>query len=200
VRFSVQGRYDFTGEPVAVGRVERGTLRAGAELVALPGGGRVRVRRIVDFPPRELESLDEGRAGSVIVDRPERLRRGAVLAPREALPPAGTGVAGRTFCLGPAPIARGARYLFRCATQEVQVRVESVEDRLDSGSLAPLPPGDEAGPLELAVVRLRGDEPLVTEDPNESPALGRFVLEHRGAPVALGMVIGPAPPRGGARR
>ncbi|HAK94153.1 MAG TPA: hypothetical protein DCM87_03895 [Planctomycetes bacterium] len=188
-RFSVQDVYDFTPRKVAAGRVERGELAAGDRLVVVPGGAAVTVERIPVFPDGALERLPAGCAGALELDRPERVRRGHVLAPAADAPRASREVRGRVFCLGPQALAAGARYIFRLATQDLRARVAAIEERFDTGVLAPRAPEGTLAPLELGLLALELDGECVTEDGNLSPALGRFVLEDEAGPVAFGMVV-----------
>jgi bifunctional enzyme CysN/CysC len=188
LRFSVQDRYDFLADRVVAGRVERGVLRSGDTLIAVPGGDTVRVLAIVEFPDARREILPAGFSGSIVVDRPDRIRRGQILSPAAALPASKRTVRGRTFCLGQAGIRCGDRFLLRCAMQEAEATVCRIDERLDSGRLAPRPAGDRMEALDLALVTFALTADIVTEDPNESPALGRFVLEDAETAVACGMV------------
>ncbi len=188
-RFSVQDVYDFTPRKVAAGRVERGEIAAGDRLIAVPGGAAVTVERIAAFPNGGLERLGSGCAGALVLDRPERVRRGLVLAPAAEAPVAARQVKGRVFCLGPRPLAVGARFVFRLATQDLRARIGAIEERFDTGALAPRPPEGTLAPLELGLLVLELDGECVAEDGNLSPALGRFVLEDDDGPAAFGMVV-----------
>ncbi len=189
VRFSVQDTYDFTPEKVVAGRVERGTLCLGDTLVTVPGGAAVKVAKILEFPDVQLPRIEAGQAGSLVLDRPESVRRGQVLAPAGDAPPSTRTLPGRVFCLGPAAIEQGARLVLRLATQDLSVRVAAVEERFDTGGLSPRGPGHVLAPLDLGRLTLAVDGECVAEDANLSPALGRFVLENDAGPVAFGMVL-----------
>jgi len=191
VLFSVQDVYDFSPEPVVAGRLERGTLRPGELLLALPEGDEVLVEKIVSFPHRLLAVLEPGAAGTLVTHSRTVLRGGQVLCEPSARPRTTKVFQGRTFALGPEPLRCAERLVFRCATQETAVVPRKVTERFDSGTLSPRPAGETLDPFDIALVAFESEEPVVLEDPASVPSLGRFVLEEKGETVALGMVVFP---------
>ncbi len=185
-RFTVQTVLRHDGNATVVGRVLSGSVAEGDSLTVCPGGGTVAVRTVRRFP-EDHAPAEAGESVGLVLAGPEP-ERGDVLAPAGDLPRATATPAGRVFWLADQPLEVGEELALRCATQLVRVRVESVADRLDTATLEPLPGGTALASMELANVRLAAERPVVTESFERLPALGRFVLERRGAAAGFGIV------------
>ena len=185
-RFPVQAVFRHDGHSTVVGRVLSGSVAEGDALTVCPGGAAVRVRTVRRFP-EDHAAAEPGESVGLILDGPEPVR-GDVLAPAADLPRSTRTPAGRVFWLAEKPLEVGEELALRCATQVLEVRVESVTERLDSATLEPLPEGRALASMELANVRLSAQSPVVLESFDRLAALGRFVLERGGAAAGFGIV------------
>jgi sulfate adenylyltransferase subunit 1 (EFTu-like GTPase family) len=91
--------------------------------------------------------------------------------------------------MGDEPLRRGERVVLRVITQETVCRVEAIERRVDSASLAVIE--ERAGALgtaEVGELALALDAPLVVEP---FGSLGRVVLDRRGSVAGAGILLGP---------
>jgi bifunctional enzyme CysN/CysC len=186
VRFPVQDVYPRDGVEIAVGRLLSGRLAEGDTLAACVGGGRLDVREICRFPADHGPAV-AGESIGLVVNGPTP-RRGEVLASSDDVPVASTTLRGRVFWMDQTPLQQGERLALRLATQLVDASVSALTDRVDSATLDPLPDGTGLALMDLAVVELTLDHPVVAEPFTRVPGLGRFVLERAGRAVGMGTV------------
>ncbi|MGQ9477801.1 MAG: sulfate adenylyltransferase subunit 1 [Candidatus Bipolaricaulia bacterium] len=201
--FPIQDLYELDGKRIIVGRVEAGVLRRGAKVRVLPEGELVTIRSIERWtpkgwiarnaPPKFGESPIEahpGEAVGVTVEEGLTLERGQVLCLPGAEPAVVTGFTANLFCLAKGGLELGEELTLRLATQEVQARLEAIEERLDSASLEVL----EREParlecLDVGRVWITTASPIVATGFAELRELGRFVLDRKQGEVSAGGII-----------
>jgi len=185
-RFPVQDVYRFDGETIVAGRLLSGGIAEGDSLVAHPGGAAIEVREVRRFPASRAPAVAGESIGLIVAGATPA--RGVVLASADDAPTVTDRPSGRVFWLAEAPLALGDTLTLRCATQAAPVRVASIEARIDTATLAALPPAEHLERMELGTVHLHAERPLVFESFAALPGLGRFVLERGGVPVGAGIV------------
>ncbi len=78
--------------------------------------------------------------------------------------------------------------MFKCATQEAECRIDRIERKIDSSSLETIKENsDKIENREVANVTIKTEKPVVIENFNTTPEMGRFVLE-RNDTVAGGII------------
>ena len=191
LRLPVQDAITLQKRPVVLGRVESGEVRLGQRLVFLPSGACASVASlcVLDEPRRragagECVGLTLGPALSV--------PRGEVACPAESPAAPLRRWRATVFWMAPEPLRVGERIVARAATQEVPCRVERIEQRLDSATLALL---EAEAPVlretEIGSAVLAAERPMVLEPFHSVPELGRLVLT-RGDAVVGGAIVGAA--------
>ncbi len=170
------------------GRLARGAVRAGDEIVALPSGLRARVVA-VEMPGGEVESAAAPASVALRLDRELDIARGDVVCAVADAPTPRRELAATVCWMHERPARAGARLLVKHGTRTTRAIVERIDGRLDLGSLAAVP----AGALEvndLGRVALRLAAPLAADDFAACRATGAFILidEATNATVAAGMV------------
>ncbi len=188
LRFPVQDVYEIEGERVVVGRIEAGTISRGQDATVLPGSLPCRISRIVKFNEKDVASSGAGESIGLVVDG-AKPKRGEVLTDGF---PATVGVAAdaNIFWLLGTPYTLGTPLTWKSSTQSVSCAIDRIYRRFDPATLEMVE--TEAGRInnsEVAEVRIRFDEPVVTDRFSEIPEMGRFVLEVNGYPVAGGIVV-----------
>ena len=171
------------------GQLAGGVLRAGDEVVVLPGGRRTRVAAVETydgeldeaFPPmsvivRLADDLDVGR-GDLLC------RPGDAPAPSREL------VADLCW-MAEAPLRAGGRYAIKHTTRSARAVVDAIEHRVDVHTLDPVPGPDALGLNDIGRVRLRMSAPLVADTYARNRATGSFVLidEATNDTVGAGMI------------
>jgi sulfate adenylyltransferase subunit 1 len=170
------------------GRIEAGSLQAGAPVLALPGGRRSRVRAI-RLGGTVLPAARAGQSVTLELEDDLDLGRGDLLAD-PARPPAQGRCLEATLCLlAEAPVRAGARLLLQAGTREVRTLLQTIHSRLDLTALRGRP-ADQLEMNDIADVRLRLQADLPADPYGQDRATGAFILvdEATQATVAGGMV------------
>lgn len=188
LRFAVQTVVGAPGRRRIAGRVESGTLRPG-QVLADAAGARCVVRSIERFGESALEQAEAGDSVGLLFDGTEPAP-GTVLAPPDQ--PLTRGRSWHIRILSTSdttPIGEGDRCVVRYAAASAPARVERIESRWDSSTLAPV---TEEGPVrftEFADLRLRLDAAAPADRVRDCVQLGRFMLcDEDGRALALGVV------------
>jgi len=188
LRLPVQDVYEIDGRNLAVGRIAAGKVSKGDTVVVCPKGVEGKVASIETFDG-PLDSALAGESVGVMVDGEVELSRGLTLTdPRAAL---GTTekLMASVFWMSPDPLKRGERIALRLATQEVPCVVESIANRMDSGSLEIIDEdADQLADTEVAEVTLVSDDGVNSESFSHVPEMGRLVLM-RGSDIVGGGIV-----------
>jgi sulfate adenylyltransferase subunit 1 (EFTu-like GTPase family) len=184
MRYPVQDVYVIDGRRIFVGRVESGIIKEGDEVTVLPDPRKTKIKSIEVY----MKDVKEAEAGmSVGVTTADKLfiERGNVLCSGE-LPEVTDTLNARVFWMSRNPMEGGERLVLRLATQEVDCSV-NVNRRIDSSTLKVLGEGG-VNNNEVAEAEIKTEKPVVVEDFNDIPELGRFVLV-RGNDVVAGGIV-----------
>ncbi|MCD6110516.1 MAG: 50S ribosome-binding GTPase [Thermoplasmata archaeon] len=182
LRFAVQDVYNIEGKRIIVGRVEAGTLRRGDEIVILPTGERTRVKSIEEFMREGVEEAPPGKSTGITLEDKLFVDRGQILCRlEEETPKMVSEVKGSIFWMSSEPLQVGESVIFKCSTQEAPCRVEAIERRIDSSTLEVIEENSSRlENREVGEVTLSFASPVIVEDFNVTPELGRFVIEKEG--------------------
>lgn len=188
LRFPVQDIYDIDGESIVVGRVEAGVLRKGQSLFILPRKAASRVLEIRKFLEDGVTEAPSGDCVGITVEG-GGLKRGDILV--DAVTSTITdSIRANIFWMVDMDYKLGVPLTFKCATQEVNGRIERIYRRFDPASVEIVE--NEASvikPAEVAEVEIRLEKTVAVDSFSDIPEMGRFVLEHAGYPVAGGIII-----------
>jgi len=189
LRLSVQDVYRFDGRRIVAGRVEGGSLAAGSRVVVLPDGLASEVLTIERFHS-DRGAAEAGECVGVTLPDGVDVRRGQLLCDPGDMPLLASALGLRVFWMADEPLRRGESLTLRLSTQETACRVAGIRRRIDSASLdvveenAAVLAETEVGELDMVL-----PAPVVAEPLARTPALGRVVLERRGAVVGAGVVL-----------
>ncbi len=170
------------------GQVAGGVLRVGDAVTVLPGGATTTVTGI-DVFEGEIVSAPAGQSVTVRLTDDVDVARGDLLVAGAPVTP--TRELEADICwMAEAPLRAGGRYALKHTTSNVRAIVDGVSDRLDVGTLEPVP-----GPAELALndigrVKLRVSRELAIDPYAVNRATGAFILidEASNETVGAGMV------------
>jgi len=170
------------------GMVSGGTLRAGDEVVALPGGGRSRIESVGTFDGALVEA---GSSLSVTLALTDDLDvgRGDLIAPVDGAPEVLREFDATVCWFGEQPVEAGRRFRIKHTTRITAARLLSVAGRLDVDSLA-LVGADALDHNDIGVVRIAVATPIAADPYHVNRVTGSFVIidESTNATVAAGMV------------
>lgn len=186
LRFPVQDIYVVDRKIIAVGRIEAGVLRKGQEIFVLP---QKRKAKVVEIKKYMEDNIIEAGAGDCVGVRIEgnEPERGQILADRISSMITDT-VRANIFWMSK-DYQPGMTFTFRCATQEVRGRINSIYKRFDPASVEAIEyNADDIKLSEIAEVEIKLEAPVAIDKFSDIPQLGRFTLEHEGYPVAAGII------------
>jgi len=184
-RLDVQDVYRRDGERVLVGTVASGALEAGADVVLLPAGVRVRAERLVRWPDGETRIARAGESVGVVLDGDRFAGRGDTLAAWSIPPRTAQRVALETFWLDLRPPVPGERLRLKRGTQAVPVVVDGAPSVYDIEAARD---ADERGEAQHNIVRLavRAATPIVFDRRADDPHGARTVLLRGDRVIAIG--------------
>jgi sulfate adenylyltransferase subunit 1 (EFTu-like GTPase family) len=188
-RFPVQyvnrPNLDFRGY---AGTVASGAIYARQPVIALPGGHRSRIDRIVTADG-DLATAAAGQAVTLTLTDEIDISRGDVIVPADDPLAAGAEVTARVLWMDEEPLSPGQNLLVKLGTATANARVARLHHAIDIHSFEPRMAATLAM-NEIAVAEIVFDRPLVNADYATDRELGALVLVDRmtNRTVALGVV------------
>ena len=214
LRFCVQDVYRFDGRRIIAGRIETGTLRVGDELIFSPAN-KSSVVATIERWPQVILSRVEGSPGasstvtqrdsstslgmtvvagdSVGITLAEQIfvERGYVASHQNQTPVETNRFHADLFWIVREPLRVGQFYDLRLATQEVKCQIVSIEQVMDSSTLETK--SDQREQLErneIGRLTIQTRSPLVIDNYDRVPNLGRFVIVDDGKICGGGTIFG----------
>lgn len=192
LRFCVQDVYRFDERRIIAGRIETGTLRVGDQLVFSPANKSSVVATIERWNARE--NNDPAVAGdSIGITLSEQIfvERGYVASHENETPIETNRFHADLFWIVREPLRIGHLYSLRLATQDVKCEIVSIERVMDSSTLEAKRDGRgqlERNKIGRLTIQTRG--PLVIDNHDRIPNLGRFVIIDDGKICGGGTIFG----------
>jgi bifunctional enzyme CysN/CysC len=214
LRFCVQDVYRFDGRRIIAGRIETGTLRMGDELIFSPANKSSVVATIERWPHVILSEV-EGSSGtsstatqrdsstslgiiaiagdSIGITLSEQIfvERGYVASHQNETPIETNRFHADLFWITREPLRVGHFYDLRLATQQVKCQIVSIEQVIDSATLETK--SDQRERLErneIGRLTIQTRSPLVIDNCDRVPNLGRFVIVDDGKICGGGTIFG----------
>lgn len=191
LRFCVQDVYRFDERRIIAGRVETGTLRVGENVVFSPANKSAVIATIEGWNSSKIEEAIAGDSIGITLAEQIFVERGYVASHQSDTPIETNRFHADLFWIAQKPLQTNVSYALRLATQEVKCQVASIGQIMDSSSLA-ITTGEthEVARNEVGRVTIRTRAPLVLDNHERVPNLGRFVLVHDNAICGGGIVFG----------
>lgn len=192
LRFPIQDIYDVEGEKILAGRVASGTLRQGQEIIFHPSGKSATIGQIKKWN-EQVDSAVAGESIGLVLRNGngamKALKRGEVACSVEASPNVSSTIVATVFWMSGEPLRKGDTIEFKCATQQVECKVQKISDRLNSSSLEMLASdAEELRETEVARLTLKMKDYVCTDPFEQVAEMGRFVLMRDTDTVAGGVV------------
>jgi bifunctional enzyme CysN/CysC len=191
LRFPVQDVYRLENRRILAGRIESGTLRVGDRLLFAPHHKTARVATIERWPVPNTESASAGESIGITLHDQIFIERGHIGSHEVDAPVESNRVHARVFWIGHEPLRVEARYRLKLVTQNVECHVAALSDVVDAATLDPA--ATERTELclnEVGNVTLQTRAPLVLDNHETVPAMGRFVLADGDNLVGGGIISG----------
>lgn len=188
LRFPVQDVYKIDDKRIFAGRVESGVIKQGEEIVVLPGKTKTNVASIEKFLEEPVQA-EAGESIGITTPDPLFIERGNVICQEDDLPQVTDRIRANVFWLSKEDFNINELITLKLATQEVTAKVEKIEKKLNSSTLEEIEGNSNLlKNNEVGVVVIKMLKPLVVDNFNYVPELGRFVLEKNMVTVAGGII------------
>jgi bifunctional enzyme CysN/CysC len=191
LRFPVQDVYRMDKRRIFAGRVESGTIKIGDQLLFSPHNKTARVATIERWGAAPTESACAGESIGLTLSDHIFIERGHIASHETDAPVESNRVRAKIFWIGQEPLMAAARYRLKLATQDVECQVVAIANIVDAATLDSAPgERSELRVNEVGEVTLQTRAPLVFDNHDRIPSLGRFVLADGSHLVGGGIIFG----------
>ena len=192
LRFCVQDVYRFDGRRIIAGRIETGTLRVGDQLVFSPANKSSVVATIERWNAQENNGpAVAGDSIGITLGEQIFVERGHVASHENETPIEANRFHADLFWIVREPLRVGHLYGLRLATQDVKCEVVSIERVMDSSTLETKSDGrEQLERNETGRLTIQTRAPLVIDNHDRIPNLGRFVIIDDGQICGGGTIFG----------
>ena len=191
LRFCVQDVYRFDQRRIVAGRIETGTLRVGDELVFSPANKSSVVATIERWNAPADGAAMSGDSIGITLSEQIFVERGYVASHQSDTPIETNRFHADLFWIVREPLRVGRLYNLRLATQEVKCQVVSIEQVMDSSTLeAKIDKREQLDQNEVGRLTIQTRGPLVIDNHERIPNLGRFVIVEEGEIRGGGTIFG----------
>lgn len=191
LRFPIQDVYRIENRRILAGRIESGTLRVGDQLLFSPHHKTARVATIERWPASSAESALAGESIGITLRDHIFIERGHIASHETDAPVESNRVRARVFWIGAEPLRVGARYRLQLVTQNVECEVVALGQVIDVATLDPnASERTELRVNEVGDVTLQSRAPLVVDNHERVPTMGRFILADGDGLAGGGIISG----------
>ncbi len=177
LRLPVQDVYRFDERRIIAGRIETGTLRVGDQLVFSPNNKTSVVASIENWNGPKTEVAYAGQSVAITLTEQIFVQRGHVASHEKDAPIESNRFKANLFWMGKNPLVIGERYRLKLTTQEVDCELVSIDRVVDASTLeVAQQPSDRLLKNDVAEITLQTRSPLVMDNHDRIPTLGRFVI------------------------
>ncbi len=191
LRFCVQDVYRFDGRRIIAGRIETGTLKVGDQLVFSPANKSSVVATIERWNAPANGPAVAGDSIGVTLSEQIFVERGYVASHESETPIETNRFHADLFWIVREPLRVGHPYDLRLATQDLKCEIVSIEEVMDSSTLeAKTDQCEQLERNEVGRLTIQTRGPLVIDNHDRIPNLGRFVLVDDGQICGGGTIFG----------
>ncbi|MCK4327414.1 MAG: GTP-binding protein [Candidatus Diapherotrites archaeon] len=188
MRFPIQDAYKIDGKRIFVGRVETGKIAPGDTVIVLPSKEKTKIKSI-EVWQAQLQQAEAGQSIGITTEDALFIERGNLLVHEGQETPVTQEFRANIFWISKKPMQNGERLKIKCATEEAMCTVDVLK-RMNSSSLDINADGvDVIEETEVAEAVIKVEKPLAIERFEETPGIGRFVLERDMDVVGSGIII-----------
>src|SRR5437016_6336859 len=191
LRFCVQDVYRFDDRRIIAGRIETGKLRVGDQLVFSPANKSSVVATIERWNAPANGPAVAGDSIGISLTEQIFAERGYVASHQNETPIETNRFHADLFWIVRDPLRTGHFYDLRLATQQVKCQIVSIEQVVDSSTLETKTDGrEQLERNEIGRLTIQTRSPLVVDNHERVPNLGRFVIIDDGQICGGGTIFG----------
>lgn len=176
LRFPVQDVYRFDERRVIAGRIESGTLKVGDRLVFSPNNKTSVVASIERWNAPQSETAVVGESVGITLTEQIFVERGHVASQEVDAPIESTRFKANLFWMGKRNLQVGERYKLKLTTQELDCELVSIDRLIDASTLEVIAGRTHIARNDVAEITVQTRAPLVMDNHDRLPVMGRFIL------------------------
>lgn len=191
LRLSIQDIYRFDERRIVAGRIEAGSLKVGDKLVFSPNNKTSVVASIERWSAPAAEKAIAGESVGITLTEQIFVDRGHIASHQVEAPIESNRFKARLFWMGKRNLVVGERYKLKLTTQELDAEIVSIEKIIDASTLESAGTGrDYIAKNDVAEVTVQTRGPLVMDNHDRNPILGRFVIVDQRQVAGGGIIFG----------
>ena len=191
LRFCVQDVYRFDERRIIAGRIETGTLKAGDPIVFSPANKTSIVQKIERWNSDSQEPAISGDSIGVTLSEQIFVERGYVGSHQTETPIETNQFRADLFWIAKEPMRVGRPYDLRLASQEMKCQFASIDEVMDSSTLErKVEKREQLERNQVGKLTIQTRAPLVLDNHDRIPSLGRFVILDFGQICGGGTIFG----------
>src|SRR5207302_6264094 len=176
---------------IIAGRIETGKLRVGDELVFSPANKASKVQSIEEWGGSTDSEAVAGDSIGITLSEKIFVERGYVASHQTETPIAANRIHADVFWIVREPMRAGHLYDLRLATQDVKCEIVSIDQVMDSSMLeVTKEEREQLERNEVGRLTIQTRAPLVIDNHDRIPTLGRFVIVDEGKICGGGTIFG----------
>ena len=187
LRFPIQDAYKIDDKRIFAGRIESGTIRQGDEITILPQNTKTKVKSVEKFLEKPTMA-EAGESIGITTEDPLFIERGNIVC-NGSLPMVTDRIKANVFWMSKKDFNINEMITLKIATQEVSTKIEKIEKKINSSTLEEIKEDiDTLKNNEAGTMIIKTLSPIVADDFNYVPELGRFVFEKNMITCAGGII------------
>ncbi len=187
LRFPIQDAYKIDDKRIFAGRIESGTIRQGDEITILPQNTKTKVKSVEKFLEKPTMA-EAGESIGITTEDPLFIERGNIVC-NGSLPMVTDRIKANVFWMSKKDFNINEMITLKIATQEVSAKIEKIEKKINSSTLEEIKEDiDTLKNNEAGTMIIKTLSPIVADDFNYVPELGRFVFEKNMITCAGGII------------
>ena len=187
LRFPIQDAYKIDDKRIFAGRIESGTIRQGDEITILPQNTKTKVKSVEKFLEKPTMA-EAGESIGITTEDPLFIERGNIVC-NGSLPMVTDRIKANVFWMSKKDFNINEIITLKIATQEVSAKIEKIEKKINSSTLEEIKEDiDTLRNNEVGTMIIKTLSPIVVDDFNYVPELGRFVFEKNMITCAGGII------------
>ena len=176
LRFPVQDVYRFDERRIIAGRIESGTLKVGDRLVFSPNNKTSVVASIERWNAAQSDTAVAGESVGITLTEQIFVERGHVASQEVDAPIESTRFKANLFWMGKRNLQVGERYKLKLTTQELDCELVSIDRLIDASTLEVIDGRTHIAKNDVAEITVQTRAPLVMDNHDRLPVMGRFIL------------------------